>query len=64
MTFEELEQKLPNGFHDAAIRKIDFDFIRCSALMGMDILTGGPDGPDPELCRQGTLKLPPNHFFL
>jgi hypothetical protein len=25
MTFEELEQRLPNGFHDAAIRETTLD---------------------------------------
>jgi len=53
MTFEELEQKLPNGFHDAAIREINFDFIGRSVVVGMDLLTGGPDDPHPELYCPG-----------
>jgi len=63
MTFQELEQKLPNGFHDAAIREIHFDFVGRSVVVAMDILTGGPDDPDPELCRPGTLKLSPAYLF-
>jgi hypothetical protein len=63
MTFEELELRLPNGFHDAAIREINLDFIGRSVVLGMDVLTGGPGDPDPELCRPGTLKLSPAYLF-
>ena len=59
MTFEELERKLSNGFHDAAIREINFDFIGRSVVMGMDIRMGGPDDPDPELYRLQQ----PHHLF-
>ena len=55
MTFEELEQKLPNGFHDAAIREINFDFIGRSVVVGMDILMGGPD-KDPRGGWRNTVR--------
>jgi hypothetical protein len=63
MTFEELEHRLPNGFHDAAIREIGFDLIGRSAVIGMDILTGGPDDPNPELYRPGRLRVTPVYLF-
>ena len=63
MTFEELEHKLPNGFHDAAIREITFDFVRRSVEVGMDLLMGGPDEPDPELYRPGKLRVAPVYLF-
>jgi hypothetical protein len=63
MTFEELEQKLPNGFHDAAIREINFDFIGRSVVVGMDLLTGVPDAPNPEMYRPGRLRLAPIYLF-
>jgi hypothetical protein len=63
MTFEELEHRLPNGFHDGAIREIGFDFIGRSAVMAMDILTGGPDDLNPELYRPGRLRVTPVYLF-
>ena len=63
MTFEELEQKLPNGFHDAAIREINVDFMGRSVVIGMDLLTGGPDEPDPEQYRPGRLRITPAYLF-
>jgi hypothetical protein len=63
MTFDELEQKLPNGFHDAAIREINFDFIGRSAVIGMDLLTGRPDDPHPEAYRLATLRVAPVYLF-
>jgi hypothetical protein len=63
MTFEELEDRLPSGFHDAAIREIKFDFIACSATVSMDILTGGPDDHDSELYRPGKLRVTPLYLF-
>ena len=63
MTFEELEHRLPNGFHDAAIREIGLDFKERSAVIGFDMLTGGPDDPDPELYRPGTLRMAPVYLF-
>ena len=63
MTFEQLEKRLPNGFHDAAIREINFDFLGRSVVVGMDLLTGGPDAPQPELYRPGRLRVAPVYLF-
>jgi hypothetical protein len=57
MTFEEVERKLPNGFHDAKIRSISADFINRSITLGMDLHAGTPADPDPERYRPGTLSI-------
>jgi len=65
MTFEELDQKLPNGFHDAEIRTITLDFVNRSVVIGMNLLVGVPGDPDPERYRPGTLRvLSPCLFFI
>jgi hypothetical protein len=65
MTFEDLDQELPNGFHDAKIRNISVDFLNRSVLIGVELLVGLPDTPNPEDYRAGTLKLiEPCMFFV
>jgi hypothetical protein len=65
MTLEEINRELPNGFHDAGIRKIDLDFINPLIVVSMDIWVGQLGGPDPDCCRSGTLKiLSPYLFFI
>lgn len=63
MTFEEIEAKLPNGFHDAAIRGIDVDFIGRSVVVALDLLTGTPDDARPELYRPGRLRMTPVYLY-
>jgi hypothetical protein len=65
MTFEEIDQKLPNGFHDAEIRKMSIDFVSRSIVIGMNLHAGVPGGPNPEQYRAGTLEiLSPCLFFI
>lgn len=63
MTFEELDRKLPNGFHDSKIRKISVDFAGGSILIGMDLLVGLPRTPSPEGYRAGTLRVASPYLF-
>ena len=63
MTFEELAQKLPNGFHDAEILKISMDFVNRSIVIGMNLLTGVPGDPDPERYRPGALRVVSPYLF-
>ena len=63
MTFEELDQELPNGFHDAKIRSVRVDFVARSIVMGMDLLAGLPDTRDPESYRPGTVSVTQAHMF-
>lgn len=65
MTFREVEQGLPNGFHDSAIRRISVDFVSRSILVAMDIHAGVPGDADPERYRPGSLRVSsPYLFFL
>jgi hypothetical protein len=63
MTFEELNQKLPNGFHDVEIRSIKLDFVNSSALMSMNLHAAAAGDADPERYRPGTLKVFPLYLF-
>ena len=65
MTFKEIEQELPNGFHDAAIRSVSVDFVSRSVLIEMDLHVGVAGDPDPERYRPGTLAvISPYLFFI
>lgn len=66
MTFEEIKQSLPNGFHDCTIREIHADFIGLAILLRMDLHISGEDDRDhPDRYRAGTLKvIRPYLFFL
>jgi hypothetical protein len=57
MTFEELDQALPNGFHDAMVRTITVDYAEQTAVIAMHLLVGIPGGPRPDEYRQATLKV-------
>ncbi|HET9802232.1 MAG TPA: hypothetical protein VFP96_03245 [Candidatus Acidoferrum sp.] len=63
MTFEELQRRLPNGFHDAAIRSISLDFTGQSIVIGMDLYAGVPGDQDPERYRPGTLRVASPYLF-
>ncbi len=63
MTFEEIDQKLPNGFHDAKIRTVKVDFVGRSIVIDMNLWVGSLDGPDPERRRSGTLKVASAYLF-
>lgn len=45
MTFEELENELPNGFHDAKILAVELDYAAGTARFRLSLLVGWPDDP-------------------
>ena len=45
MTFSELENMLPNGFHDSALYRWTVDYVRGTLRMDMSLCVGDPDGP-------------------
>lgn len=57
MTLAELNESLPNGFHDAEITKLVWDFADESAFFDISILIGVPEADDREERRSGTLEL-------
>ena len=63
MTFEEIDQELPNGFHDAKLRNISIDFVGRSVVIGIDLLVGLPHTPNPEGYRAGALKVASSCLF-
>jgi hypothetical protein len=63
MTFEELNEKLPNGFHDAEIRQISVDFVNCSIMLSMNLHVGLVGDPDRERYRAGTVKIMSFYLF-
>ena len=43
MTLAELEQTLPNGFHDAKIERISIDYVERTVICDMHLLVGLPE---------------------
>jgi hypothetical protein len=54
MTIEELEQQLPNGFHDSFLIAFRVDFATGSAFIELDL---DFDDPGPNMFRRKTLRL-------
>ena len=57
MTFEELDQSLPNGFHDAEIYSIRVDYGSATVTLDVSFWVGDLDGPNREEYRRGILKV-------
>ena len=61
MTFEEVENSLPNGFHDAKIVRITLDYPAGTLLMTMQILVGTPGQANEE--EYGPAELRANGLY-
>ena len=48
MTLDQLDQNLPNGFHDAKIFSFELDYVAGTAKFHLNLLVGWPDDPEPE----------------
>ena len=48
MTLDELNHRLPNGFHDAQIFSIELDYAAGTAKLHLSLLVGSPDDPPPQ----------------
>lgn len=48
MTLDELNRKLPNGFHDAEISAIELDYVAGTAKFRLSLLIGWPEDSEPE----------------
>jgi hypothetical protein len=57
MTFEELDDALPNGFHDAKVQKVAVDYVQRSVIMTMQLSVGTPDSANPDEYRGATLDV-------
>jgi hypothetical protein len=57
MTFEEIENNLPNGFHDARINKINLDYVKRVATFDLEICVLDSEDETPEDYRAAKLTL-------
>jgi hypothetical protein len=48
MTLEELNQSLPNGFHDAQVYSIELDYRSGTAKLHLALWVGSMDDPQPQ----------------
>ena len=51
MTFDELDRSLPNGFHDAWIKRVDVDYSARKVSLLVKLLVGMADDPPQEKDR-------------
>jgi hypothetical protein len=54
MTIEELEETLPNGFHDSQIVSISVNFLVGTCCIELDV---DHDDPDPDVFKRMKLQL-------
>ncbi|HZI88193.1 MAG TPA: hypothetical protein VFD48_15275 [Pyrinomonadaceae bacterium] len=59
MTFEEIQDSLPNGLHDAGINSITVDYLERKAIFHLEIWTADLEDEDPETYRLATLSFMP-----
>ena len=63
MTLAELEDTLPNGFHDAYITSVAMDYVRAELRLGMSLSFSVPDDPPevpgyrPAIVKESGVKL-------
>jgi len=57
MTLEEVEESLPNGFHDARITSISLDYAKRECKFNLEILFSDAEKEDAESYRTATLSL-------
>jgi hypothetical protein len=59
MEIQDIEKKLPHGFHDAIIERIEFDFTKRHAQIDINIWVGDEESKknsEKEKHRKGCLK--------
>lgn len=57
MTLEEIENFLPNGLHDAQIRRMTRDYERSELALNVAVLVGLPTQPHPDKDRYRTADI-------
>lgn len=58
MTFAEIAASLPNGFHDAQLRRFEMDYVRRRLLFDLSIWIGSPGNEERrEVYRPAHLTL-------
>ena len=64
MTLEEIEQSLPNGFHDSTISSVRLNYVQRTAEMDMELWMSGSDDEDREKYRPATLSITELIYFV
>jgi hypothetical protein len=64
MTFQDLENSLPNGFHDAKLKSVSIDYVERLLTMQMEILVGTPEAKDRDEYRNATLTVTGLYFYV
>ncbi len=62
MTFEELDNQLPNGFHDAELHSVRIDYVHGTMTLHMSFWVGDLKGPNREEYRAGELRITGLYF--
>lgn len=63
MTFEELDQRFPNGFDDAEITAIAIDYSRRQAILKLNLRQTSPDGPDRDVYTHAQVRVVDFYYF-
>ncbi|HEY4950598.1 MAG TPA: hypothetical protein VIH88_09715 [Candidatus Acidoferrales bacterium] len=63
MTFEELDQKFPNGFDDAEISSVTINYQNRTANVQLNLRRNSPDGPDRDVYERAELKVVRFYYF-
>ncbi|HET6934443.1 MAG TPA: hypothetical protein VFI72_06360 [Candidatus Angelobacter sp.] len=62
MTLTEIDDQLPNGFHDAEVGQFSWNFAEGIALFDLILWTGTQDSP--EIYRRGRIELQQISFIV
>jgi hypothetical protein len=63
MTFEELDERFPNGFDDAEIFGLTVDYQSRIATLQISLRGNPPDSPDRDQYRRATLTVQEFYYF-
>jgi len=64
MTFEELDQRFPNGFVDARITGLSLDYQNRTAKVFLNLRGNPPESPNRDEYRRATLLLNGFYYFV
>lgn len=62
MTLKEIEDALPNGFHDARIHMINIDYVKGLLMLEMEVWVAEAKEANPDIYRVARLTLSPFQF--
>ncbi len=64
MTLAEIEESLPNGFHDSSIKSVHLNYEQQTAEMDLVLWVAGADDEDSELYQRATLFISDLVYFV